>query len=63
MKRVRDEQKGLKQKKKDELMSIAKMAGIKTKKKEGLYGKFDPDDFEDFPEDDDDIDLRVTDED
>ena len=62
MKRVRDEQKGLKQKKKDELMSIAKMAGIKTKKKEGLYGKFDADDFEDFPDDDDDIDLRVTDE-
>lgn len=60
MKRVRDEQKGLKQKKKDELMNIAKMAGIKTKKKEGLYGKFD---FEDFPDDDDDIDLRVTDED
>ena len=61
MKRVRDEQKGLKQKKKDELMSIAKMAGIKTKKKEGLYGKFDADDFEDFPDDGDDIDLRVTD--
>ena len=59
MKRVREEQKGMKQKKKDELLSIAKMAGIKTKKKEGLYGKFDADDFddEDF---EDDLDLRVT---
>mmetsp|Transcript_20740 Transcript_20740/g.49023 ORF Transcript_20740/g.49023 Transcript_20740/m.49023 type:complete len:159 (-) Transcript_20740:59-535(-) len=60
MKRVREEQKGMKQKKKDELLSIAKMAGIKTKKKEGLYGKFDADDFEDEDLLEDDLDLRVT---
>mmetsp|Transcript_10812 Transcript_10812/g.21978 ORF Transcript_10812/g.21978 Transcript_10812/m.21978 type:complete len:130 (+) Transcript_10812:1966-2355(+) len=60
MKRVREEQKGIKQRKKDELMNIAKMAGIKTKKKEGLYGKFDAGDFDD--DDDDDLDLRVVDE-
>ena len=61
MKRVREEQQGIKQRKKDELMNIARMAGIKTKKKEGLYGKFDASDFEDL-DDDDDIDLRVVDE-
>lgn len=61
MKRVREEQKGIKQRKKDELMNIAKMAGIKTKKKEGLYGKFDASDFDD--DDDDDLDMRVIDDD
>ena len=60
MKRVQEEQKGMRQKKKDELLSIAKMAGIKTKKKEGLYGKFDADDFEDEDLLEDDLDLRVT---
>jgi len=55
MKRVRADAANIKQKKKDDLKEIARMAGIKSKDKTP-YGRFDTDDFDD---NDDDLDLRV----
>uniref|UniRef100_A0A7R9WGD0 Uncharacterized protein n=1 Tax=Pseudictyota dubia TaxID=2749911 RepID=A0A7R9WGD0_9STRA len=59
MRRVREERTGLKQKKANELLEIAKMAGILDKKKMDERGerldKFDADDMDD----DDDLDVSV----
>ena len=58
MRRVQQDRKGLKQKRGDELLEIARMAGIMDKKKEEKKDRLDKFDADDFS-DEDDLDVRV----